>query len=86
MSDEGVGRRARVGRRAMTNPKTLPFNWEVVIVCVHCHAEFDAESADPSVGLVDAGDSKRRRVVLVWVPNECPSCHSIHAVEAAEST
>lgn len=65
----------------MSNIKELPFNWHVYIVCVDCGAEYKVDNPKPSLEVLE---EKRIRVVLLYVPNECPTCHSFRVVKGTE--
>ena len=56
-----------------------PIHWQVHITCLTCAAEFDVD-ADPSRDVVLAKSGQRKRLLLLWVPNECPKCHNLRVV------
>lgn len=53
-------------------------NWTVSVRCVDCGTAFGVERPDYSVETLG-----QNRLILIRVPNECPSCHNIHMVSEA---
>lgn len=52
-------------------------NWTFRIVCNDCGAEYDVGNPNPSVTRL----AKGLRMVMLMIPNECPSCHNLKVIQ-----
>lgn len=61
-------------------------NWEVLIRCKDCGAQFQVVKPAASLDVLEGESGKPGRLLLVGAPNACPECHNIRPVAEAEKS
>jgi hypothetical protein len=56
-------------------------NWDVLIRCKDCGEVRRVVKPDKGVEVIERESGPPLRMVLIWVPNACPECKNIRAVD-----